>query len=343
MNIKDAYIGKFKVCSKISAGAFGVIYEGECKESKKKVAMKFEKKPGSNQIRQEYAIYKCLRSDNNYTCKVHHAGVISVGGVKSDVLIMDLLGPSLESLFNYCNRQFSLKTVLMLAEMIITRVEYMHYKHIIHRDIKPDNFAFGLLEGSGPIGERLAKNVFCVIDFGLSCMYRSTRTYTHVPIQMGKGIIGTVRYTSLNVHAGIRQSRRDDLESLAYVLIYFARGKLPWQSIRAKTKEEKYKKIEEVKKNISVPDELCAGLDPAFAEFLLYARSLSFSEMPDYLYIKKIFSDAMVRNNFLYDFEFDWYRKYAETKEPIHRNMRAPPHPKSSDMGCLEKGASEKG
>lgn len=324
MDIKDACIGRFKVLTKLSSGAFGDIYEGECTKTKRKVAIKLEKQIGSRQIKQEFNIYKELKSESNYICKIHHAGAVEIRGVKRDVLVMDLLGPSLESLFNYCGRVFSLKTVLMLAEMLITRIEYMHYRHIIHRDVKPDNFAFGVLSGEGELAERLLRNAFYVLDFGLSCMYRLPSTYMHVPMAVGKKLVGTARYVSLNTHKGVSQSRRDDMEGLAYVLIYFAKGRLPWQNTKASTKEQKYKKIGEIKANTPI-SELCKGLDNCFAEFLAYCRGLGYDEMPNYLYVKKIFASAMVRNNYVYDFEFDWYIKHAETGMPIQHGMKKQP------------------
>ena len=222
------------------------------------------------------------------------------------VLVMDLMGPSLEDLFNTCGRKFSLKSVLMLADQMLQRIEYLHYKNFLHRDIKPDNFV------TGPGAH--ARHIY-LLDFGLAKKYRDSRNpNSHIPYREDKSLTGTARYASINTHMGIEQSRRDDLESLGYLLMYFLKGSLPWQGLRAVTKEEKYAKILQKKRSTTI-DSLCRGFPPEFALYFNYVRSLGFEERPDYAYLRKIFRNVYIRERFKNDDVFDWTNVEIVPKE----------------------------
>jgi len=186
--------------------------------------------------------------------------------------------------------------VLLLADQLISRIEFIHGKNFIHRDMKPDNFLMGL----GKKG-----NLVYVIDFGLAKKFRDQRTHQHIPYRENKNLTGTARYTSINTHLGIEQSRRDDMEALGYILIYFLQGTLPWQGLRAKTKAQKYEKISE--KKLSTPvEELCKGTPAEFATYQSYVRSLRFEEKPDYAYLRQLIRNLFYRQGFTYDYVFDW-------------------------------------
>ena len=219
--------GKYRLGKKLGSGSFGDIYLGTNRETSEEVAIKLER-VGSKcpKLLVEAKLYRIL------------AGGVGIPNVfwygvegEFNAMVLDLLGPSLEDVFHSHGREFSLKTVLMCADQMLTRIEYVHTKNFLHRDVKPDNFLLGLGEKATQIH---------LIDFGLAKMYQSRYTKEHIPCREGKSLTGTARYVSVNTHLGIEQSRRDDLEALGYVLIYFLRGSLPWQGLRGNSKEEKY-------------------------------------------------------------------------------------------------------
>lgn len=290
--------GKWRLGRRIGAGSFGDIYIGVNIHTNEEVAVKLETiKTKHPQLIYESKIYRYLNISPTGSTVI---GIPKVRwyGQEGDysVMTIDLLGPSLEDLFNFCHRRFSLKTVLMLADQMIQRIEYVHSRSFLHRDIKPDNFLMGLGKEA---------NIVYIIDFGLAKKYRDHKTHLHIPYRENKNLTGTARYASINTHLGIEQCRRDDLESLGFVLMYFNRGSLPWQGLRAATKKQKYQKISDRK--VSTPiNELCKNHPPEFATYLRYCRSLRFDDRPDYAYLRGLFRDLYLREGFADDCIFDW-------------------------------------
>ncbi|EGR32324.1 hypothetical protein IMG5_088120, partial [Ichthyophthirius multifiliis] len=284
--------GKFRIGKKIGSGSFGEIYHGTNIQTNEEIAIKLESiKSKFPQLEYESKIYKILQGG---------VGIPNINWFGKDgdynVMVIDLLGPSLDDLFNYCGKKFSLKTTLLVAEQMISRIEYFHAKNFIHRDIKPDNFLIGV--------NKKADTVY-IIDYGLSKKYRDMKTGQHIEYKEGKPLTGTVRYSSINTHTGIEQSRRDDLESIGHVLMYFLKGSLPWQGVRAQTKKEKYDKIGEIKIQTSA-EELCQGFPDEFCNYLKYCRNLKFEERPDYNWIKGLFRNLLFKLECKLDNIFDW-------------------------------------
>ncbi|KAF7800063.1 hypothetical protein EIP86_011306 [Pleurotus ostreatoroseus] len=325
-SFKSDYIigGRYHLGQKIGSGSFGELryrrilhrplsprtgdtYLALNIISGEEVAIKLESIEARHpQLEYETKIFKCL------------AGGVGIPFVRwygrkdnYNAMVVDLLGPSLDDLFRYCGRKFSLKTVLLLADQLISRIEYIHSRNFVHRDIKPEN----LLMGIGRYGNQLH-----AIDFGLAKRYRNPKTQRHIPYKDNKNLTGTARYASVNTHLGVEQARRDDLESIAYILIYFLRGSLPWQGLKGVTKKEKHDRIME-KKMTTPTDELCRGLPIEFGLFLNYTRALRFGDKPDYAYVRNLFRGVFARSRYQYDYVFDWtYQEplpQDEHQEPV--------------------------
>jgi serine/threonine protein kinase len=297
MAIKDYIIGNnYKLKKQIGSGSFGKIYLGIDLYTKEKVAIKMEENSKSKHLKYEYKIYKDLKGGMGIPTVrwfgYHHS---------YNVLVMDLLDRSLDKLFvEDCDKKFTLKTVLRIIDQMIVRIELLHNHGYIHRDIKPANFIIGRKEDS---------DVVFLIDFGLSKRYKDARSDQHIKYRDDKSLVGTARYVSVNTHNGIEQSRRDDLESLGYVFIYFLKGELPWQGLKADNKRDKYAKIAKSKRKISL-ETLCDGCPPEFIEYFLYCRSLKFKETPNYKKIRILFRNLFYAKGYdKENFEYDWIKE----------------------------------
>lgn len=179
-------------------------------------------------------------------------------------------------------------------------MQTIHEKNLIYRDIKPDNFLIGR-PGSK------AANVIHVVDFGMAKQYRDPKTKQHIPYRERKSLSGTARYMSINTHLGREQSRRDDLEALGHVFMYFLRGGLPWQGLKAATNKQKYEKIGEKKQTTPI-SELCNGFPEELNKYLSYVRNLGFEDTPDYDYLRDLFTQALKSTGEVEDGEYDWMK-----------------------------------
>ncbi|KAG0166510.1 casein kinase I [Apophysomyces sp. BC1015] len=302
----------YKVGRKIGEGSFGIIYEGTNLLNNQQVAIKFEsRKSDAPQLRDEYRTYKILAGLGGiptayfFGQEGHH-----------NILVIDMLGPSLEDMFDMCSRKLTIKTVAMLAKHMITRVQNIHERNLIYRDIKPDNFLIGRP------GTKHANTVY-MIDFGMAKQYRDPKSKQHIPYRERKSLSGTARYMSINTHLGREQSRRDDLESLGHVFMYFLRGSLPWQGLKAATNKQKYERIGEKKQTTAIKD-LCDGFPEEFGIYLQYARRLGFEETPDYDYLRELFNKVLKSIGETDDGVYDWMLlddgKGWEFRSSLHRN-----------------------
>ncbi|ORZ03216.1 kinase-like domain-containing protein [Syncephalastrum racemosum] len=284
----------YKVGKKIGEGSFGIIYEGTNLLNNQAVAIKFEpRKSDAPQLRDEYRTYKIMAGSTG----IPTAYYFGQEGLHN-ILVIDLLGPSLEDMFDICGRRFSVKTVAMLAKQMLTRVQTIHEKNLIYRDIKPDNFLIG------KPGTNMANQIF-IVDFGMAKLYRDPKTKQHIPYRERKSLSGTARYMSINTHLGREQSRRDDLEALGHVFMYFLRGSLPWQGLKAATNKQKYEKIGEKKQSTAVKD-LCDNYPEEFGIYLQYVRKLGFEEAPDYEFLRELFTKAIEKTGESEDGVYDW-------------------------------------
>ena len=277
--------GKYKILKKIGEGSFGKIFTGINNNTKEEVAIKIEQDSNSSVLKNEARMYTALREIDG----IPNIRAWGKEG-KFNYLVLDHLGKSLEEIKNNSSGKLCLKAVLLMGLQMITRLEAIHGYGIIHRDIKPDNFLIG----------NDNKNVLYLIDFGLSKTY--IKKGRHVPIERNRNITGTARYVSINVHKGILPSRRDDMESIGYILLYLLNGDLPWQGLQVK-KQEKNKLIGDIKNNIKLWELYSDTIPGEIILFIEYCKALQYDEEPDYQYLKNILNNLFLHKVFKYDYK----------------------------------------
>ena len=269
----DVFLGqtifnKYKLIRKLGQGSFGSIYQAQSKCSNKYYAVKLEEMRQNQFVLEEESIFISYLN-----CpRIPKLKTFGYSG-SLIILVMELLGDSLDKIFDKLpSRKMSIRCVCNIAYQLLMIFEIIHNCNIIHRDIKPANVAIGF--------EGKSKFIY-LLDFGLSKKYRSSKTKKHFPFVQGNKLIGNARYSSIKL------------------------GRLPWQGHISHSKEDKYYKIREIKKN-TTPEELCQGLPPQIQEYVEYTRNLEYEADPDYNYLKNLFLTILKHYNWEFDYYYDW-------------------------------------
>ena len=313
--INKTIFKKYKILKIIGKGSFGSVYKGKNIITDEPVAIKVEDISAPGNILQHEA-YILFYLKNYGIPEFKSYGVYK----RYRMLVQSLLGENTENIFSDNNdlynekiRKSVIKDVCMIAIQLIDRLEFIHSKYIIHRDLKPENIMLDLQ----------TKSIVYLIDFGMAKKYRSGKTKKHVKFSIPYRLTGTARYCSINALKGTEQSRRDDLESAGYVLIYLAQNKnLPWAGLNIIDKVERYRAIYQIKKKIK-PEDLCQLLPTQFYEYIKYVKGLNFEQDPDYNYLRGLFIDILKGYNTLNDLKFSWLNNksliYNEEQSPKYR------------------------
>lgn len=299
---------KTRLLERIGGGSFGEVYLGEMIDTKDRVAVKIEPAAGGFQsLLHEGKVYRKLENSRGIPT-VHWYGL---HGLDFTAMVMDLMGPTLYSRWAECGERFSLKTVLMLADQMVEIMERVHANNLVHRDISPNNFIFGLGEKGLQVH---------LIDFGHAKQLPNAPQF--IPGRRGhrfnfaQPMVGTPRFTSVFTHMGLEPSYRDDMESLCYIWIYLLKGRLPWQGLRPSNQENKIELIARLKLNTSI-DVLCEDIPNEFAVYLNYVRNLKHLEMPNYSQIREFFRHLAANQDIEYDWKFDWIKEKGVGKTAV--------------------------
>ena len=306
-NINQIFFKKYKVIKKIAEGTFGLIYEGINIKTNKPIAIKLE----------ERSQYNILEQEGYILFTVKGFGIVELLSFgrnrKYNIMIQPLLGDSIYKVFLNCKKKFTIKDICLIGLQCLDRIEWIHTKNIIHRDIKPENFLF----------DRKDPRIIYMIDFGLSKKYRSERTMKHIQFCLTKNLTGTARYASVNALKGFELSRRDDLESFCYMIIFFLMKKLPWQGIKAQTQAKRYKKICDIKEMFKI-DNYKKIIPLEIIKIFKYVKKLKFDEEPNYDKIRNLFKHLLSELNYKDNDTFSWIvdKRILKLKKSIDIHRR---------------------
>ena len=319
---------KYKVMKLLNKGDFSNIYRGSNISNKESVAIKFESKKSSHPI---------LENEACFLYQLRGTGipeVLSFGKNKFyNILVEPLLGKSLFDIFKGQNKM-SLNDICFISFQIIERIQWVHSKGFIHGNIEPGNFLIG----------RKDKNMIYLIDFGLSKKYRADKTGKHIKFCSTKKLIGNDLFASNNASSGVKQSRRDDLESIAYTIIFLLKGELPWQNATGVNKLEKNLNIYNMKKKISVND-LCKDIPSQIKEFTNYVKLLEFEEKPDYYYLRGLITSILNERNIKIDLlKLSWIKSadINNIKNKLNRIKKDYSYPERSFKNISKNISQEK-
>ena len=339
------YLGDYSYYERhlIGNGSFGKVFCGIHRYRKFRVAIKLPtEKSNSDMIDKEVQFTRKMANEPGFP-------ILFFSSVINDkyVMIESLLGPSLDKLFNYCDKSFPMKTICLIGMDIVKRLRSMHKAGLLHRDLKPNNFAWGNYSKNYYGAQHTYStdyeiNQIYLIDFGLSETYIDPATGLHYKSEKGEKFIGTLRYSSVNSHKGIRQCRKDDLESLMYILVYFYKGKLPWQDVKAKQKDEKHQKIKEEKMRYTA-EMLCKDMPQEIEKMLCYVKNILYSEEPNYERLlsgfQKIINSLTEWETLENDYNYIWEKKlHDDYKKKMFSIDEAANKKICENIGTLFKG-----
>ena len=269
--------GKYSIKYLIAEGTFGEVYLGTNKINGKNYALKIlETNKDDLLLKDESLILTYLKGP--YVPSVISFGVSG----KYSILVENLLGKSMKDIWLEKKKKLNLNDTCTFAIQAISCLEYVHSKDYIHRDIKHSNFLIG-----NPDTSQLY-----LIDFGNAKKYRSTKTGKHIKLIKSNIIFGPLIFLSFNALKGMEQTRRDDLESLGYVIIYLYMGSLLWSGLKFKDIIQGIIKTKEIREKLSI-ENICKGMPKEMNNYMNYVKNLKYEEQPDYEYLRSLFMNIL--------------------------------------------------